>query len=501
MKKAGKSKTTVYLVGAGPGDAGLITVRGSELLKTADCIICDKLANPVLLSMAKPGTEIIHTPKRIGEGSFTQDKINQLLLDKAKEGKIVVRLKGGDPCIFGRGNEEAAVLAKAGIDFEIVPGITSGIAAGEYAGIMLTDRNYSSQVVFVTGKEAENKEQSGIDWQWLARFNGTIVFYMGMGNLEFITSELIRNGIAEDTPAAVIANATTPQQKVVKGTVRNINRKCVEGKVEAPAIVVIGQAARGDNELDWFMKKPLFGKNIVITRDAEGNRDLAEKIMRRGGTAIDFPTIKIRPLTNESSFIEAVSLLAEFDWVVFTSVNGVKFFFDFVNELGKDARVFGSAKIAAIGKETAAKLGQFGIKADFVPGVFTSVELGRQLIEHVNLKGKKVLLLRSELAGDELSVILEHAGAEVRNESLYTIETQKNDTEILTAKIDWLTFASPSAVRGFFEQVPKERVGRGVKIASIGPVTSAELRQINVNIDIEAQEHTFEGLLDAIEES
>ena len=230
-------KGIVYLVGAGPGRPDLITLRGVELLKQADCVICDKLASPSLLNYVPAGAEIIYTPKRIGSGSFTQEQINKLLVEKAREGKKVVRLKGGDPCVFGRGGEEATVLAEAGIEFEIVPGVTAGIAAGEYAGIMITDRRYSSQVAFITGQEAADKEQSNIDWLGLAKFNGTLVFYMGMGNLDFITAQLIKNGMDGKTGAAVIADATTPNQRVLQSTVAEINQKCRDENIGAPAIV------------------------------------------------------------------------------------------------------------------------------------------------------------------------------------------------------------------------------------------------------------------------
>jgi uroporphyrinogen III methyltransferase / synthase len=496
-----KIKGKVYLVGAGPGEPGLITVRGAELLKLADCVICDKLANPVLLNYVRPTAEIINVPKRTGKNSVTQEQINKLLIEKASKGQIVVRLKGGDPCIFGRGGEEAALLAQAGIDFEIVPGITAGIAAAEYAGIMLTDRNYSSQVLFVTGREADDKKKSGIDWQLLAKFSGTIVFYMAMEKLEFITGKLIKSGMAEDMPVAVIADATHPSQRILQTSLKDICKECIKKKVEPPVIIIIGQAAKSNSKLKWFTKKPLFGKNIVITRDEKGNAEFAAKIIQRGGNAIEFATIKIKPLTQTKQFLKIPEKLAEFDWIIFTSSNGVSIFFDALLEMGKDGRVFGSAKIAAIGSETAAKLNEFGIRADFVPNIFTSEELGKQLAIYTNLKAKKVLLLRSEIASDELNKLLTQAGAEVQNADLYKIVTQKNKYKRLKgAMIDWLTFASPSSVKGFFEQAPNDiKKASNVKIASIGPVTSQELEKFGIKVDVEADEHTIDGLLAAIE--
>ena len=498
-------KGKVYLVGAGPGQADLITVRGAELLKTADCIIYDKLANPALLKFARPDAEIIPVPKRIGTRSVTQQDINELLLEKAGTGMTVVRLKGGDPCIFGRGAEEAALLVKAGIDFEIVPGVTAAIAAAEYSGIMLTHRDYSSQVVFITGQEAEGKEDTNIDWPLLAKFHGTIVFYMAVGNLEFIADRLIKNGMKEDTPAAVITYATLPTQRIAKAPLRQITDKCGYEKIEPPAIVVIGAAADSDDRLNWFMKKPLFGRTIVITRDRRGNAEFAAKIIQCSGNPIAFPTIKLKPLTSTNKFLQTLAKLSDYDWIIFTSANGVTFVLDALRGLDKDCRVFASAKIAAIGAETATRLRQFGIKADFVPTVFTGKELGKQLIAFTNLQSKKLLLLRSESASAELVELLTEAKAQVTETPVYTIEPEKTESKWLTEKItkgeiDWLTFASSSAVKAFFGQIPTDLVNSsGLKVASIGPITSEQLKSLGVVVDTKAADHTIDGLLAAIE--
>ena len=502
-----KNRAKVYLVGAGPGRADLITVRGAELLKAADCVICDKLANPALLSYAGPNAEIIHVPKRIGSGSCKQEEINKLLIEKASSGKTVVRLKGGDPCIFGRGAEEAKILAEAGIDFEIVPGVTAAIAAADYAGIMLTDRDYSSQVVFITGHEAEGKKDTNIDWHLLAKFRGTIVFYMAMGTLQFIAEQLIKNGMKDDTAVAVIADATMPTQRTTKAALRLIADKCKQEKLEPPAIVVIGNAADSDTKLSWFMKKPLFGKSIVVTRDRRGNADFAAKIIQQGGSPIDFTTLEIKPLTQTNKFLQTLSRLPDYDWIIFTSANGVNIFFDRLRDFDKDARVFASAKIAAIGRQTANRLAEFGIRPDFVSTVFTSKDLAKQLIRFTNLQGKKVLLLRSQIASNELADLLQQAGAEVDNVPIYTAVTAKSDCAWLTEKInggaiDWLTFASPSAAKGFLEQIQADLVNSSnVKVASIGPVTSGQLKNLGVKVDMQATEHTIDGLLDAIERS
>jgi uroporphyrinogen III methyltransferase/synthase len=498
-------KGFVYLVGAGPGRADLITVRGAEVLKAADCVIYDRLANPALLKFARKDAEIIHVPKRVGSGSCTQGEINRLLVEKASGGQTVVRLKGGDPCVFGRAAEEVATLVDAGIDFEIVPGVTAAIAAAGYTGIILTDREYSSQVVFVTGHEAAGKKQSNIDWSWLAKFDGTIVFYMAMSNLDSIVRQLIENGMEKETPAAVIADATLPTQRTVRASLQLIAGKCNQEQIGPPAIVVIGAAAGSDTRFDWLAKKPLFGKTIVVTRDARGNADFAARIVSQGGSPIEFPTIKIEPLTQTSKFLQALAKFTEYDWVIFTSANGATLFFEYLRGLEKDCRVFGAAKIAVIGEGTAARLLEFGLRADFVPTVFTSEELGKQLIGFTNLQSKNVLLLRSQLASAKLNNMLAQAGARVDSVPIYSIVTKRDDCKWLIERItdgtvDWLTFASSSSASGFFEQIPADLVNSSrAKVASIGPVTSEQLRSLGVTVDVEATEHTLDGLLSAIE--
>ena len=498
-------KGYVYLVGAGPGRADLITRRGAELIASADCIICDKLANPALLKDARSDAEIINVPKRIGAGSFTQDQINEILVGKALEGKIVVRLKGGDPCIFGRVTEEVVALNEAGVGFEIVPGITAAIAASEYTGIMLTDRRYSSQVAFITGREADGKQDSNIDWDVLARFPGTLVFYMGIGTLPVIADQLLCNGRAPNTPVALVANATFPTQRVVRAPLSTIVETCQREQIKPPALIIVGAAAEGDSELDWFMKQPLFGQTIVSTRDAAGNAEFARKIIDRGGHPIEFATFAIKPLTESNVFVQTLSQLADYDWVVFTSPNGVRVFFDVMAALGKDARVFAANRLAALGAKTAAALAEYGIKADFVPTVFTGRELGAQLIALTNLHDKKILLLRSELATRDLPDVLDQAGAHVQDVPLYTAVPQVDDTtelgeQLKQGAVDWVTFASPSAARNFFEQISLETINAAsAKTASIGPVTTAQLEKLGVRVDLTASEHTTEGLLNALE--
>ena len=499
-------KGFVYLVGAGPGRADLITVRGAEILKKADCVLCDKLANSALLRFARKDTELLDVSKRTAEGGSTQEEINRLIVEKALEGKTVVRLKGGDPCIFGRASDELTVLNEAGIDFEIVPGVTAGVGMAAYAGIMLTEKQHSSQVMFVTGHEATGRKDTAIDWDVLGRFHGTIVFYMGIGNLDSIAKRLIENGMSAETPAALVANATFPTQRVVKASLGTIKLECDRQKVKPPALVVIGAVAASDDEINWFMRKTLFGKNIVITRDVAGNADFAGKIIDRGGNPVEFTTIRIEPRPDSNEFLQALAKFSDYNWIIFTSGNGVTTFFDALGGLDKDARVFGSAKVAAIGGKTAEKLAGYGIKADFVPDVFTGRELGRQLAASANLHDKKVLLLRSAIASNELVEVLTEAGARVDNVGVYTAAQVNSDASSLIRNldqgtIDWVTFASPSAAEAFFAQVPVEKVSSSrARVASIGPVTTGRLEELGVQVDVTAAEHTIDGLLDSIEQ-
>jgi uroporphyrinogen III methyltransferase/synthase len=496
----------VYLVGAGPGDAGLITIRAVELLKTADCVIYDGLVNPSLLRYAPPTTELIPARKRTGPKPCDQQTINELIIEKAREGKTVVRLKGGDPGMFGRAAEEAKSCADAGVEFEIVPGITAGLAAAQYCGIFLSDRAHSSQVLFVTGHEAAGKKESNIDFALLGRFTGSIVFYMAMGNLVEITTKLIENGKPGDTPAVVVANATLPTQQVVKAPLSQIADECRQRQIEAPAMVMIGAAAESDERFNWFMNKPLFGQNIVITRDAHGNAAFADKILAHGGNPIQFDSIEIRDLTNGDEVQRALAAVNKYDWIIFTSANGVRFTFEALAKAGKDARHLAQVKVACIGSETAACLEKFGIKADFVPTVFTGSELAKQLGEFTELQNKKIGLLRSAAASKKLADGLTKAGAIVDDIGVYTVVPQKNEStnlieQIKAGNIQWLTFSSPSTVKAFFAQVSPDLINTArVKVASIGPVTTEQLKQLNVKVHAHAELHTIDGLVSVLME-
>ncbi len=504
MSSKPNKRGKVYLVGAGPGDCGLITVRGHSLLKQADCVIYDRLVNPMLLCDAKPAAEIICVAKRVGEQPVIQQQINELLLDRVKRYDCVVRLKGGDPCVFGRGGEEAKLLADAGVEFEIVPGVTAAIAAADYNGLILTDRRYSSQVVFVTGRQAAEKD-ADIDWAWLAKFDGTIVLYMAVGQIATICGQLIEHGMSSEMPAAVIENATLPTQRLLTATVGSLPVQSREKDIQAPSVFIIGQSAQSDSQLNWFIRKPLFGKTILATRDMAGCRDLAEQVFDRGGHCLMLPVIRLEPMTSHQPFIQCLKNLPHYDWVMFTSPNGVNLFFEAIDVLGGDARVLGSCKVAAIGRMTSRRLTQYGIRADFVPGVFTSRQMGMEFIKYETIKGKKILLLRSAQADHTLADILTQAGAHPLQVALYRVADVSCDcSELLDSlknqAVDWLTFASPSSVKSFFAQVPKKAVcDSSARIVSIGPTTSEALDEIDLRVDVEAREHTISGMLDAIE--
>ena len=486
------------------GDSGLITVRAVELIKTADCVIYDGLVNPALLRYAAGAAELISVRKRTGAKPCNQEAINKLIVEKAREGKTVVRLKGGDPGMFGRAHEEAAQCAEAGIDFEIIPGITAGLGAADYCGIFLSDREHTSQVMFVTGHEAAGKEGTNIDFPLLAGFGGSIVFYMGVGGLADIAAKLIASGKAKDTPTAVIANATLPTQRLVKAPLERIADECDNQQVKAPAIIMIGQAAESDERFNWFMSQPLFGQTIVVTRDRRGNAAFSDKILAKGGNVVQFDSIQIQDLTGQAEVQQVLGALDDYEWIIFTSVNGVGATFGALGKMGKDARCFAQANIACIGSATAACLEGFGIKADFVPDVYTSGELSKQLAKSVSLENKKIALLRSAAAPKDLADALTKSGATVDDIGVYTVEPCQNEpTELIgqieAGKIGWVTFTSPSTVNAFFTHIQPELIVRcKVKVASIGPVTSEQLEKLGIKVNAQAQPHTIDGLINAL---
>ena len=495
----------VYLVGAGPGDPGLLTVKGLECIRNADVIIYDYLAAPALLQHAGEDAELIYVGKKGGDHTLSQEGINELIVEKALQHRVVTRLKGGDPFIFGRGGEEAEVLIDAGIPFEIVPGVTSAIAAPAYAGIPLTHRQYTSTVAFVTGHEDPTKEDSSIDWKSLACGIGTLVFLMGVKNLPKIVGKLIDNGKSAATPAAVIRWGTTASQQTVSGTLEDIVERVREAGLKAPAIVVVGDVVQLRERMRWFEKRPLLGKRIVVTRARAQASDLIRTLSDLGAQCLEFPTIRVLPPDDWQPLDEAIQRLAEYSWLIFTSVNGVRQFFDRLFFLGKDVRALHHLNTAAIGPATAAELLARGLKSDIVPENYRA-ESVVAAFEAVPVDGSRILLPRAEEARPVLPDELRKMGARVDEITVYhTVPVTDHSAELVDAlrngEVDLVTFTSSSTVRNFKSLLPEaqfEELMRPVTVASIGPITSDTARKLGFTVHISAETYTIDGLVEAI---
>jgi uroporphyrinogen III methyltransferase/synthase len=498
-------KANVYLVGAGPGDPGLITEKGKECIRKADVIIYDYLASPALLKHAQQTAELIYVGKKGGDHTLSQDEINRLIVKKAKANGVVTRLKGGDPFIFGRGGEEAEALLKAGISFEIVPGVTSAIAAAAYAGIPLTHRQLTSTVAFVTGHEDPNKKETSINWTSLATGIGTLVFFMGVKNLPNITKSLIDHGKSPDTPVALIRWGTTSRQKTVTATLDTIAEKARAAGLKAPAIIVVGDVVKLRQSLKWFEDRPLLGKRIVVTRARQQASDLVRLLADLGAECLEYPTIEIKPAKDPKPLKQAVANLSDYDWLVFTSVNGVSYFFAQLFAAGKDVRALGHVKMAAIGPATAARLLQFGLTSDIVPETYRA-ESVVAAFEKEKLKAKKILLPRAKEARPILPQELTKMGAAVDEIPAYeTLQAVKNIDDLIQQlkdkQVDMITFTSSSTVKNFKALLPAEDFAaliQDVTIASIGPITTDTAKALGFDVHITAASYTIPGLVEAI---
>ena len=495
----------VYLVGAGPGDPGLITVKGKECIRKADVLIYDYLASPTLLRYANTKAEMIYVGKKGGDHTLSQEGINNLIVEKAKTGVIVTRLKGRDPFIFGRGGEEAEVLIDAGIPFEIVPGVTSAIAAPAYAGIPLTHRKFTSTVAFITGHEDPNKNNSNIDWPSLARGIGTLVFLMGVKNLPDIVDQLIKNGKSPETPVALVRWGTTSQQKTVSGILSNIVERVREANLKAPAIIVIGDVVRLRERMKWFENRPLLGKKIVVTRAREQASDLVSDLSELGAEVLECPTIKVVPCDDLTPLDFAISNLKSYDWIVFTSVNGVRHFFERLFLNGSDARALGHLKTAAIGPATADMLLRHGLTTDIIPESYRAESVVEAFLKE-NIAGKKILLPRAQEARPILPVELRKMGAIVDEIATYrTIQDDQNAGILLedlqNNEIDMVTFTSSSTVKNFKALIPDGHFfsfSDRITVACIGPITADTAKELGFNVHIIADEYTIPGLCKAI---
>jgi len=503
MEKKGK----VYLIGAGPGDPELITVKGKRLLSQAEVVVYDYLANKKLLAHAPKDAIFIYAGKKGGSThTHSQDEINQMLVDHARAGRIVVRLKGGDPFIFGRGGEELEELVRYGISFEAVPGVTSASAAATYAGVPITHRRFTSSVAFVTGHEEPGKAESRIAWDKLATGVGTIVFYMGIKNLPSISANLIRHGRDPQTPVAVVRWASTPEQRSVVGTLANITEVVREAQITPPALVVVGEVVSLRDTINWYEQRPLFGKRILVTRSREQASELVQILEDLGAACLEGATIALEEPEDWAPLDQALARIADYHWLLFTSPNAVAFFFRRLAGLGGDSRRLQGPRIAAVGTATAASLLSQGIRADLLPEKFTAEGLAEALLSQ-GVQGRKILLPRALKARDVLPQSLQQAGAEVDIVPVYRNVRPAMAADIRQAleekQIDLITFTSSSTVTNFIDLLglgTKELASllAGVKIAAIGPITAATAAKAGLTVDIQPAIHTIPGLVEAI---
>jgi len=495
-------KGKVYLIGAGPGDPGLFTLKGVQCLKRADVVIYDHLVGEEILAHAQTSVRMIYAGKEGGKHTLTQDQINRCLVEEAEKGLTVARLKGGDPFIFGRGGEEVEILAGKGIPFEIVPGVTSAIAVPAYAGIPLTHRAHASTVAFITGHEDPTKEESRIDWKSLSGIE-TLVFLMGVKNLPNITSNLMAAGKSPETPAALIRWGTTAEQATLVGTLASLAQLAKTRGFKPPSILVVGSVVSLRPILNWFETKPLFGRGVVITRPEAQTEEFLDLLHAEGARTYLFPTIKIAPPENFSDLDQAVGNVNAYHWLIFTSANAVRFFFQRLQESAKDLRNLKGIRICAIGPTTAREVERHGIAVDLVPDVFTSEGI-LDALKQQDMAGKSVLIPRAEKARDVLPQGLVQAGARVDCVTAYrTVPSGRKKSEldglIKDGLVDVITFTSPSTVENYIKIMGGNYpLPPTVKIACIGPVTAQATRQAGLNVDILQERYTVPALVERL---
>lgn len=498
-------KGFVYLIGAGPGDPGLFTLKGKKVLEKADCVVYDRLVSERILAMAKPEAEMLYVGKQSGRHALSQDEINELLVSKAREGKAVARLKGGDPFMYGRGGEEAQYIRLHGFDYEVVPGITSAIAVPAYAGIPVTHRDATSSFAVITGHERPDKKESSIKWAEIANGIGTLVFLMGVENLPFICAQLIKHGRDPATPVGLIRWGTLPDQAVLTGKLQDIVEKVKEHNFEPPAVIVVGEVVNLRPELQWVENKPLWGQRIVVTRARAQASVLAEKIEDLGGEVIEFPSIEIKKDKDLSQLEKALRTVQHYDWIIFTSVNAVDIFFEEIIRLGLDVRELKGCALCAIGPATRRRLEEKGLKVDVVPNEYRAEGIIEEL-KNLIKPGQWVLLPRARGARGILPESLRQWGAHVNEVHIYEAVpagriSRTNLDRILNGDIDYLTFTSSSTVHNFIKLVGSEyipRLNSKTRIACIGPVTAETASNLGLTVGLMASEYTIDGLLGAI---
>ncbi len=501
-----KSKGTVYLVGAGPGDAGLLTLRGAELLRAADVVICDVLANPELLHFVSPTAEIVARGNHKRDGGLGQDQLTELMLAHALAGKMVVRLKGGDPFIFGRGGEEAEALHARKIPFEVVPGVSSIVAAANYAGIPLTHREHCSSFTVFTGHSDSADAHTALRYEQIAKIPGTKVVLMGMDNLADWTKSLITHGMAKETPVAIVHRGTTGRQRSVDGTLATIAKLAADKKISPPAITILGDVVKLRKKLNWFEQKPLFGRRIVVTRRPAQAGSFATRLTQLGADVLEVPTIKITGPQEKMAIVDALLEINSYDWLIFTSANGVTAFFDLFFRRFQDLRDLGGARIAAVGPATAAKLRELHLQVDLMPEEFVGKKIVAAFKKFQDIGNVKMCLLRAEVANKDLPNALMEEGAIVDDVATYRTVAETEDRTGAAARLlqegaDWVTFTSGSTVEHFHTRfdLPKLLIQfPRMKIISIGPETSKAITALGLKPAVEAREHTTNGMIEEL---
>jgi uroporphyrinogen III methyltransferase / synthase len=487
----------VYLVGAGPGDPGLMTSRSLELIAAADVILYDRLIPPGALAGARPDAELRYVGKEPGAAAAGQDEINALLVELGNAGKRVVRLKGGDPFVFGRGGEEAEALADAGVRFEVVPGVTAGVAAPAYAGIPVTHRDAASAVAFVTGHEDPEKPGSALDWDALGRFPGTLVVYMGVRNLGLIAKRLVAAGRDPNEASAVVERGTRPEQRTVTGSLSELAELADESRIRSPAVALIGPVAGLRETLAWLERRPLHGEVVAVTRARAQASGLAARLRELGAEVVEAPAIRIAPRPLEGELLRAVSRVREYALVCLTSANGARLLFEALAATGRDARALAGAAVAAIGPGTSAELARHGVRADLMPAESVAEALVEAL-DAVPLEGRPVLVARAATARDVLPDALRARGAEVDEVALYDTVTEPLSREQLESlqRATYITFTSSSTVQFLLESGGS--VPEASRVVSIGPITSRAARERGLDVHVEADRHDIDGLVEAL---
>lgn len=498
-----------YLVGAGPGDPSLITIRGMEILKRAEVVIYDYLAGTQLLRYVPKDAEFIYAGKKGGvKHTHTQDEINAMLVDRVQNGKRVVRLKGGDPFIFGRGGEELEELVKAGLPFEAVPGVTSASAAATFAGVPITHRAYTSSVAFITGHENPDKKESNIAWDKISTGVGTLVFYMGIKNLPSITANLMKHGRDPKTPVAVVRWASRPNQRSVVGTLDTIADIVISEGIKPPALTIVGDVVNLRETINWYEKRPLFGKTIVVTRTREQASELVHLLEENGAKCTEFATISLHPPDSWDELDSALAKIDQFQWIVFTSINAIHAFFGRLYEKSRDVRALANCKVAAVGRVTDECLRTYGLVSDLLPEKFTGEGMA-EAMEQFGVSGAKILIPRALKAREVLPERLTKAGAQVTIVPVYQNKLPEEVDTNMRAKIankdvDMVTFTSSSTVTNFVEMLgvkdkaDLQDVMSGIRIAAIGPITAKTVEEVGLTVDVQPDTYTIPAMVDAI---